>query len=179
LTESRPSLQFTRLSQVDPMEIVELMSNPLVRRHMPLLDRFGLAECHRFVAAKERMWAEHGHGPWAFIVDGHFAGWGGLQPEGGDADLALVLSPRYWGLGGMLCQEILRRAFEEMNLPSVTVLLPPGRTRTRALQRLGFSKDGEVTLHGHPFIRFRRHAPRALVAEPGPESAVSGHHPAV
>jgi hypothetical protein len=39
---------------------------------------------------------EEWHGPWAFIVDGKFAGWGGLQPEEGDADLELVLHPDYW-----------------------------------------------------------------------------------
>lgn len=33
-----------------------------------------------------------------FFVDGQFAGWGGLQQEDGDADLALVLHPDYWGL---------------------------------------------------------------------------------
>ena len=26
--------------------------------------------------------------PWAFLLDGKFAGWGGLQPEEGDADLS-------------------------------------------------------------------------------------------
>ena len=43
------------------------------------------------------MWDEHGYGPWAFIINGEFAGWGGLQPEQGEADFALVLHPDFWG----------------------------------------------------------------------------------
>jgi len=31
-----------------------------------------------WIAGKEKLWAEHGYGPWAFLIDGKFAGWGGL-----------------------------------------------------------------------------------------------------
>jgi ribosomal-protein-alanine N-acetyltransferase len=106
------------------------------------------------------MWAEHGYGPWAFFIDGQFAGWGGLQPEGPDADLGIVLHPRFWGLGYALSREILRRAFAEMGHKSVIVLLPPSRTRVRALKRLGFEDDGEVVLSGERFMRYRRRNPR-------------------
>ncbi len=85
-------IEFKRLSKVDTSDIIELMNDPLARRQMPLArDNFGEPECEAFIAAKERLWEEHGYGPWAFIVDGKFAGWGGLQPENGDADLGLVL----------------------------------------------------------------------------------------
>jgi [ribosomal protein S5]-alanine N-acetyltransferase len=149
-------IEFRRLSDIDQAEIIALNTHPLVRRQMPLsADTFGDAECREWVSGKESQWQEHGYGPWAFVLDGKFAGWGGLQCEGGDPDLALVLHPRYWGMGKRIYDEIMRRAFGEMGFKSVTILLPPSRTRVRAIFRLGFQLDGEVELFEKRFIRYR------------------------
>ena len=153
------TITFKRLTEVDEADLVELMNHPLVRRQMPLTsDNFTENDAQNFVEGKERLWAEHGYGPWAFFVDGAFAGWGGLQPEEGDADLGLVLHPNYWGKGKVIYDEIIRRAFGEMGFGSVTILLPPSRTRVRGMARLGFEQDGELEIGGERFIRYRLYA---------------------
>jgi RimJ/RimL family protein N-acetyltransferase len=150
------NLEFKRLTEIDKSEIIELMNNPLVRRHMPLTsDDFDDRDCNDFIAAKEKLWTDYGYGPWAFIVDGHFVGWGGLQPENGEADLGLVLHPKSWGIGKVLCDEILERAFGEMRFESVTVLLPPTRKLIKGLLQLGFKADGELEVGGERFNRYR------------------------
>lgn len=150
-------VEFKRLTEVSLVDLAELFNHPDVRRHLPLAEgRFTAERCASFVLEKERMWDEHGYGPWAFFVEGRFAGWGGLQPEGPDADFGLVLHPRFWGLGPALVLEILRRAFEEMGCDSVTILLPPSRTRIRALKRIGFERDGSVASGGERFARYRK-----------------------
>jgi len=154
--DSEPEIVFARLGEVDRSALIDLMNDPRVRRHLPLaVGAFGPAEYDRFLTAKEQMWQQCGYGPWAFMVNGDFAGWGGLQPEGDDADVGLVLHPRYWGLGRLLYQRIIDFAFREMGLRSVITLLPPSRTRARGLLRLGFLPDGELTLAGRRFIRYR------------------------
>jgi RimJ/RimL family protein N-acetyltransferase len=154
------SVVFKRLSEVDKFAVIDLMNNPLVRRHMPLASGdFGATECDEFIAAKERLWEEHGYGPWAFVVDGEFVGWGGLQPEGGEVDLGLVLHPKHWGLGKTLYTEIISLAFGKLGFKSVTVLLPPTRTRVSGILTLGFKPDGEVEIAGERFIRYRLNAP--------------------
>ncbi len=153
-------IEFKRLTDVDGSDIIELMNHPLLRRHMPLIrNTFSQADCDTFIADKEKLWSEHGYGPWAFIVDGDFIGWGGLQPENGDADIALVLHPKSWGMGKAIYDKIIQQAFDEMGFQSVTCLLPPTRTHVKALLRLGFEQDGEVEYLGKPFIRYRLHAP--------------------
>jgi [ribosomal protein S5]-alanine N-acetyltransferase len=153
-------LEFKHLNEIDCSEYIALNTNPLVMRQMPLSDsNFDDAACKEWIAGKEKMWEEHGFGPWAFIVDGKFVGWGGLQPENGEADLALVLHPDYWGTGKVIYQEVIRRAFEEMGFESVTILFPPTRTRVKGILRLGFQPDGEVEIFGERFIRYRLHAP--------------------
>jgi GNAT superfamily N-acetyltransferase len=127
---------------------------------MPLArGEFGPAECAEFIAAKERLWQEYGYGPWAFVIDGQFAGWGGLQPEGGEADLGLVLHPKHWGAGKALYQAIISWAFGRLGFKSVTVLLPPTRTRLSGVLLLGFRPEGEVEIAGERFLRYRLDAP--------------------
>ena len=119
------NIEFKRLTEVDKNQIIDLMNNDLVRKQMPLVKGdFNENICEKFIDSKELLWIEHGYGPWAFIVNNEFAGWGGIQPENGEADLALVLHPNYWGTGKALYKEIIRRAFGEMELKSITVLFP-------------------------------------------------------
>lgn len=151
------SIEFGRLGDVDPADLLALFRHPLVGRAMPLLGpTFSADDARSFVDGKESLWAEHGLGPWAFFIDDRFAGWGGLQPESGDADLALVLHPDYWGRGREIHDEIMRRAFGPMGFDSVTILLPLGRTRPEVLARLGFSPDGHLDVGGVSFCRYRR-----------------------
>lgn len=154
------SIEFKRLTEVERYEIIDLMNNALVRRQMPLLQGdFTESACERFIMAKEQLWAEHGYGPWAFVIHGRFAGWGGLQPEDGEADLALVLHPDFWGIGKTLYKQIIHKAFYEMSMNSVTVLFPPTRTRIQGFLRLGFKKDKVVMLGNEEFIRYRLENP--------------------
>jgi hypothetical protein len=153
-------LEFKRLTEACPADLIALMNHPKVREYMPLTrDNFGEEDYRRFVEGKEQLWAERGYGPWALYADGKFVGWGGLQPEGNDADFALVIHPEAFGLGGPIAKEILRRALEEFKFPSVIVLLPAARTRVRALFRLGFVPDGKVEVGGETFLRYRLHRP--------------------
>ncbi|WP_436501583.1 GNAT family N-acetyltransferase [Actinokineospora sp. HUAS TT18] len=145
-------ITFARLPDIERGELVALMTDPAVRRHMPLAGAFDAAE---FVAAKERIWADHGYGPWAFLADGEFVGWGGPQPEGADVDIALVLRPSAWGLGRRIYPEIIERVFADPGCDSVTALLPPSRGRAAALLRLGFVPDGGVSIGDTPFLRYR------------------------
>jgi len=154
-------LEFKHLREIPCADIIALNTHPLVRRQMPLSDdHFDEEECRKWVEGKEAQWEEHGYGPWAFLVDGIFAGWGGFQHENGDADLGLVLHPDYWGAGRTIYEELMRRGFGEMGFPSVTILLPPSRRRIRGILKLGFLPDGEVELYGERFIRHRLYAPR-------------------
>ena len=154
------NIEFKRLTEVKKSEIIELMNNQVVRRQMPLLrDYFSENDCDKFITAKEQLWTEHGYGPWAFVINDQFAGWGGLQPENGEADLALVLHPNYWGIGKIIYKEIINRAFGEMGLNSVVVLFPPTRTRIKGLLRLGFKEDKELEVGNERFIRYRLEKP--------------------
>ena len=149
------STDFRHLSEVPHSELIALMNNPKVRQHMPLSNGdFNQEHCDEFLAAKASIWTQHGYGPWAFYKDERFIGWGGFQPEGDYADLALVLHPDAWGQGISLYKTLLQKAFSEMDLQVISILLPPSRTRIKALAALGFERHGSVNINGETFYRY-------------------------
>ena len=156
------TISYCRLNEVNKDEIISLMNCPQVGQLLPLLtEPFTTEICEHFVAAKEQLWAEHGYGPKAVLIDDAFAGWGGLQAEEGGVDFALILHPTYWGYGRRIYADFLHDAFVLMNVPSITVLFPPTRTNQRAISRLGFVSDGQVNVDGHSFHRYRLMNPSA------------------
>jgi len=149
-------IKFVHLFEVDEEQIIELMNNEMVGKQLPLLaDGFSAENCRAFLKAKKQLWDEHGFGPWAFLIKGEFAGWGGLQPEHEDVEFALVLHPKYWGWGRKIFNKVKDRAFNQLKLNSITILFPPSRPNSKAIARLGFADDGQLTVDGVLFKRFR------------------------
>lgn len=151
---SEPVVAFARLTDIDLDEVLALLNEPRNARHMPLVGEPSTHEtAAAWISAKDRQWEEHGYGPWAILLDGEFAGWGGFQAERDGADLALVLHPRWWGRGAEVARGDRRgvRRPRAGGRPHRTALQPATRCRRGAL---GFLPDGEAT-HGE--VRFRRY----------------------
>jgi RimJ/RimL family protein N-acetyltransferase len=155
-------IKFVHLYEVEEEKIIDLMNNGSVAKYLPLLSgEFSEEDCRTFLKAKKKLWKEHGFGPWAFLIDQEFAGWGGLQPEQGEADFALILHPKYWGWGLKIFREVEDRAFNDMNLSSITALLPPNRQNSKAITRFGFIEEGELKIDGKIFRKFRLNKPHS------------------
>lgn len=152
---SEGRIQFSRLTDVPLSAVLALLNEPRNSRHMPMASTFTAESAAAWVAAKDGQWVEHGYGPWAVLVDGEFAGWGGFQHEDNGADFALVLAPPFWGQGAAIARAALRRGFEELGLSDVIIALPFSRSPERVVARLGFVPDGEVSYDGHRFRQFR------------------------
>jgi ribosomal protein S18 acetylase RimI-like enzyme len=152
-----------KLEFVEKELVIDLFNDPLVKRHMPLSPKkFDEDSYQQFIAEKQLMWEEHGFGPYAYFVDDTFIGWGGIQPDESDFELALVLSPKYWGYGKELYYDLIKEAFIQHNLESVTILFPPSRTRVKWILKQGFKEEAQVTIKGKTFIRFRLKNPNYI-----------------
>ena len=133
-----------------------LLNDPDIARHMPLAgDRFDDAATRKWVEGKHKQWEQNGYGPWAVHANEEFAGWCGFQREEGDADFAMVLRRRFWGLGRRIYLKAVRRGFDEFGYESIVVSLPPSRKSSRVLEKFGFRPDGETAQWGKRFLRFR------------------------
>lgn len=149
------AVEFARLTEVPLSAVVELLNEPRNGRHMPLASPFDEESAAEWVQAKDGQWDRNGYGPWAVLVDGSFAGWGGFQQEENGADFALVLLPAYWGHGAAITRAALHCGFDELGLTEVIIALPFTRNPGRVVARFGFVPDGEVTYGQASFRQYR------------------------
>nr|WP_294690526.1 GNAT family protein [uncultured Friedmanniella sp.] len=149
-------IDFVRLPAVPLGAVTRLLNEPRNARHMPLAaGGFTEESAAEWVEAKDGQWERNGYGPWAVLVDGQFAGWGGFQQEQNGADFALVLAPEHWGHGAEITRLALDRGFGELGLDAVIIALPYTRSPDRVVARFGFAPDGEVTYGGAAFRQYR------------------------
>jgi len=149
-------IAFKRLPEIDPAKLVAHMSDPRIAEHMPLLVfEWDLNAATDFVAKKEEYWTRDGLGHWAFLTDGRYVGWGGLQKEGDEWDFGLVLRPDAFGQGQRISRKIIDFAIADKRIPYVTFLLPPSRKKLRGLERLGATRVGRIVYDGSQFLKYR------------------------
>ncbi|WP_366941525.1 GNAT family protein [uncultured Litoreibacter sp.] len=149
-------MSFKRLTEVEPAEIADHMSDPRVAEHMPLLTGgWSITDATEFVAMKEACWARDGLGHWAILADGNYIGWGGSQKEADEWDFGLVLKPDVFGWGRRIALQAITFAKDDPRIPFVTFLLPPSRKNLSALSRLGARHIGEVVYDGEVFLKYR------------------------
>lgn len=155
-TIMKHNIAFVRLSEINPEEIIAHMSDPRVAEHMPLLsgawDEDTVAD---FIATKEEYWSRDGLGHWAILADDAYVGWGGFQKEGEEWDFGLVLKPLSFGLGMQITRKAMEFAIGDERIPFVTFLLPPSRTKLRALERFGARFVAETEYDGTRFLKYR------------------------
>lgn len=157
---------FPPLSSIPAASWLTLLNDHDVHRHMPLAggDDWTVERATAWAAAKDAQWQENGFGPWAIVIDGQFAGWGGFQKEDANVDFGLVLLPAFWGHGKALHDAILDKGWRELGFESITILLPPSRVRLKSLARMGYRQDGEIEYAGHRFLKFRLTRPASIQA---------------
>lgn len=160
-------IAFVRLSEIDPAEIADHMSDPRVADHMPLLtSEWNQEIAAKFIEMKEAFWARDGLGHWAFLAGGRYVGWGGFQKEGDEWDFGLVLRPDAFGLGRRISKMAMDFAIADARIPFVTFLLPPSRKNLGALEKLGARAVGEVEYDGARFLKFRLETESADLPSP-------------
>lgn len=150
------AIQFVRLSEIALNEIVQHMSDPRLKEHMPLLSgAWDYDTARTFVAGKEACWERDGLGHWAILVDGKYVGWGGFQKEGDEWDFGLVLKVDRFGLGVSIVKRAIAFARADVRIAYVTFLLPPTRRKLGALKRIGAISVGMVEYSGESFLKYR------------------------
>ncbi len=158
---SHQEITFTRFGDIALEDLCAHMSDPRVGEHLPLLDgAWSMEKTIALVEAKEAAWARDGLGHWAFLRGQTYLGWGGFQKEGDEWDFGLVLRPAFFGVGIRIAKQALAFAREHEDIPYVTFLLPPSRTRLGALHRLGASYVETIQHAGEAFQKFRLDTPR-------------------
>ena len=122
------------------------------------------AEVVDWIAQEELHRTAHGYGQWAWRLreSGQFAGRGGLRRteiEGVlETEVAWAVVPELWGrgLGTEIGRAAVEHAFARLGLPDVVAFTLSGqRASRRAMEKLGFEFEREISYAGLPHVLYR------------------------
>ena len=158
-----PRLRLRRLRPSDEPDLIALDSDPDVMRYVGSPAGVRRPE-ETLERVRQRIEADHGPlGFWRVEsrVDGAFYGLVALiqMPSGDDIELAYRLLRRVWG--GRIASEaaaaLVDYAFRTLGLPRVVaVTYPENRASQRVLDKLGFTRQGELDYKGARTVSYVR-----------------------
>ena len=133
---------------------LELLNSDLVRKHLIQHPVFTSDTVAIWLQSKVEVDREPCCLMRAIQSDGRLIGWCGIQIESGEYELALVLSPKFWGHGREVVNQIKLWA-RELGHKHLLAHLPQTRPQTKALERL-FGKPIRVSnIHNTVFNTYK------------------------
>jgi len=135
-------------------EWIELLNSDLVRKHLIQHPPFTTESLNVWLQGKIKSGQQPGCIIRAIHSDGKLAGWCGIQVESSDYELALVLSPKYWGQGRTAMNQVIKWA-QELGHGHLLAHLPQTRPQTKALARLFGRPVAVNNIQGHVFNTYR------------------------
>lgn len=132
-----------------------LITDAAVTKHMPLAESAYSDEWIRnWIESKSSTWSDESFGPWSVWVAEKFAGWAGLEPDGDDLSLGIVLHKTYWGLGRDLVGQIMKRWPGDLSHRRIVVEFPLSRKSGQWASRLPLTLIGEIEIEGQLFEKY-------------------------
>ena len=135
-------------------EWLELLNSDMVRKHLLQHPQFTPESCITWLQMKITEDQKPGCRIRAIYSDGKLAGWCGIQIESGTYELAVVLSPQYWGHGREVKNQVIKWA-KELGHKQLYAHLPQTRPQTKALARLFGAPIGVSNIQNQFFNTYR------------------------
>lgn len=135
-------------------EWLELLNSDLVRKHLIQHPQFSTENLRTWLQSKIEKELEPGCRLRAIHSDGKLIGWCGIQVESDNYELAIVLSPKYWGHGREVMNQVIKWA-RELGHKRLFAHLPQTRPQAKALVRLFGQPIGVSNIQEHIFNIYR------------------------
>lgn len=145
-----------RFTQEDALALHQALSDKRVVKHMAS-EGFTLEACKKIVSDSPIHWDKYAIGDYA-VEDkstNTIIGWAGFKFwKDNEFEILIVLSPKFWGLGRAICDELIYQAKHKFLLSEIYILLPETRKQFRWIQRKGFQFCGDELFNSEPFEKF-------------------------
>ena len=140
-----------------------LITDPAVTKHMPLaMSNYTDEWIRNWVISKSNTWDDESLGPWSIWVEGEFAGWAGLEPDGDDLSLGIVTHKRYWGLGREIVAEVVKKWPKTLTSNRIVVEFPLSRKSGKWASKLPISLIGGIEIEGQVFEKYELDLERVI-----------------
>lgn len=145
-------LNFRSLKVPSLSDWLDLFQDARVKKHMPLSEsNIDEKWIQNWISGKEKYPKETPFEIYSIWDDGNFVGWGGIQADGDNFEIAIVLKPEYWGFG----HDIYGKFIKDFELSGVTqpllIYLPLSRKIEGIKNRFSFARLPNVKISGVEF----------------------------
>jgi GNAT superfamily N-acetyltransferase len=146
-------IEYVAMTKVDPDQLLSLLNKDTVRKHLMNHQSFDKESLSLWSQEKIEVDSARGCRVRAIVVDNQCVGWCGIQQEGGEYEIALVLDDRYWGLGRKIFRELMSWA-TELGHQTVYVHFLHTRPEYKFLRKIANSVY-ENEIMGNKFTTYR------------------------
>jgi hypothetical protein len=145
-------IQYIDFNDAPLDELLTIVNEDSLRTHLidhPYFDKTSLAEWVDDKVQTDRL---PGCRVKVIQVEGHVAGWCGIQPDERGYELAIVLGQAYWGIGISVFKEMLKWS-NELGHTEVVFHLLESRPPYKALQKMSTNVE-QTELLGRTFTSY-------------------------
>lgn len=145
-----------KFQEADALNLYNALSDKRVAKHMAS-SGITIDDCKKIISTSIDHWEQYHIGSYGVIAQetNKIVGWAGFKFwKKNEFEILIVLSPKHWGLGGDICDELLKLAKNEFSLNRVFILLPETRKSFRWIQSKGFKFCGNEIFNAEPFKKF-------------------------
>lgn len=153
------NIEYVDFQYLDRIEILNILNKQKVRDHLVTHEEFDATLLDEWIKGKVKVNQTYGCKVKGIKVDGAAAGWCGIQFENGSYELAIVLDPKYWGVGLGVFKEMMRWA-SELDHSKVVVHLFNTRPEYRFLRKMA-DRVYESTMFGQKYTSYELKVPGA------------------
>lgn len=153
------NIEYVDLIDLNRIEVLNILNKQEVRDHLVKHHEFDENLLDEWIKGKVEVNRTQGCKVKGIEVDGAAAGWCGIQFENGSYELAIVLDPKYWGVGLGVFKEMMRWA-SELGHSTVVLHLFNTRPEYRFLRKLA-DRVYESTMFGQKYTSYELKVPGA------------------
>lgn len=146
------TIEYKQFSQVRPGELVPVLNDPTLRRHLVEHSLFDPNNIREWIDHKSRTDATPGCRVRVVYIGAEVAGWCGIQPDESGFEIAIVISKKFWGFGIAIFKELMGWA-QELGHKELVFHLLETRAEYRLLKRKA-TKIKQTELLGRRFTTF-------------------------
>ncbi|MDQ8205521.1 hypothetical protein [Pelagicoccus sp. SDUM812003] len=99
--------EYRRFDEVDPAAFIALLNRAKIREHLVQHDPFDATSINIWIQEKLDVDATAGCRVRAITYQDALVGWCGIQANGDDFELAIVIDEQHWGIGKRVFQKLM------------------------------------------------------------------------
>lgn len=146
-------IAYVKLNEVNPDDFIPILNHRKVRGHLIGHELFDANSVRAWIDAKMEVDSTEGCRVRAILYRGRLMGWCGIQFEGGDYEIAIVIGHEFWGLGRTVFRDMMGWA-EELGHDEILIHFLHSRPEYGFLRKIARDVH-ESEILGEKFLSYR------------------------